>query len=103
MVDVVADLPLCRKLMQEVSTFGATARGGVHRLAASAEEGRARDWLTGWLRQNDFDVTIDPPGNVMGILTLAGPAATPSRNGSRPDSAPVGGRIDSACRRVTSR
>lgn len=96
MVDVVADLPLFRKLMQEVSTFGATARGGIHRLAASAEEGRARDWLTEWLRQNDFDVRIDPLGNIMGILTLAGSDAPLVLSGSHLDSQPMGGRFDGA-------
>jgi N-carbamoyl-L-amino-acid hydrolase len=96
MVDVVADLPLFRKLMQEVSTFGATGRGGVHRLAASADEGRARDWLTEWLRQNDFDVRIDPLGNIMGILTLAGPDAPLVLSGSHLDSQPMGGRFDGA-------
>jgi N-carbamoyl-L-amino-acid hydrolase len=96
MGDIVADLPLFRRLMQEVSAFGATARGGVHRLAASAEEGKARDWLTGWLRQNGFEVRVDPVGNIMGVLTIAGRDAPLILSGSHLDSQPMGGRFDGA-------
>lgn len=96
MAETFADLPLFRALMAKVSTFGATPGGGVHRLAASAADGQARDWFSGWLREQGFDVRVDGIGNLMGILPLAGPDAPLVLSGSHLDSQPMGGRFDGA-------
>ncbi len=81
-------------MMEEVARFGATPTGGVHRLAASAEDGQARDWMASWLAERGFDVVIDPVGNLFGILDLAGPDAPLILSGSHLDSQPNGGRFD---------
>ncbi len=83
-------------LMAEVSTFGATAAGGVHRLACSAEDGVARDWLRGVFAELGLRVVVDPIGNLFGVLDWAGADAPTVMTGSHLDSQPNGGRFDGA-------
>lgn len=75
--------------------FGATASGGVTRLAASPEEAAARDHLCDWFKANEFDIQIDSIGNIFGFLdfgTTYGDRAFYC--GSHLDSQPEGGNFD---------
>jgi len=56
--DVLSEL---HGLLARFSAIGATAEGGVTRLAASAEDGEARDLLCRWLREHGFTVMILAP------------------------------------------
>jgi len=90
--DVLSEL---HGLLARFSAIGATAEGGVTRLAASAEDGEARDLLCRWLREHGFTVMIDEVGNVFGCLDLDDTAASGAVYcGSHLDSQPNGGRFD---------
>ena len=82
--------------LDELGRIGATAGGGVCRLAASAEDGRARDWFVAKLRSEGLRVSIDAVGNIYGVAELAGPGAPLVLTGSHLDSQPTGGRYDGA-------
>lgn len=79
--------------LEAVSLIGATAGGGIHRLAGSAEDGRARDLVVEAARAAGASVRIDRVGNV--FLTV-GPADVPGGllMGSHIDSQPRAGRYD---------
>jgi N-carbamoyl-L-amino-acid hydrolase len=79
-----------------MARIGATPDGGVHRLAASAADGAARDLLAAWLTAMDMRVHVDAIGNMAGILDLAGQDAPLVMAGSHLDSQPNGGRFDGA-------
>ncbi|WP_428487128.1 Zn-dependent hydrolase [Rhodopila sp.] len=83
-------------MFNEIARLGATEAGGVHRLAASAEDAAARDRLTGWFTALGMRTLIDPIGNMAGMLELAGPNAPVVMAGSHLDSQPQGGRFDGA-------
>src|SRR5438045_5354798 len=76
--------------------IGAPAGGGGCRLAASAEDGHARDWFVARLRAEGLRVSIDAVGNIYGVAELAGPGAPLVLTGSHLDSQPSGGRYDGA-------
>ena len=82
-------------LMARFAAIGATPEGGVTRLAASSEDGAARDLLCRWLRDQGFTVRIDAVGNLFGCLDLgAGREDGALYSGSHIDSQPNGGRFD---------
>ncbi len=76
-------------------TFGATAGGGVDRLAGSAPDGEQRAWLTALLREHGFRVEFDRIGNQFGLLEMV-PGAPYVVVGSHLDSQPTAGRYDGA-------
>ncbi|MCY0386148.1 Zn-dependent hydrolase [Robbsia sp. Bb-Pol-6] len=80
-------------LFAQSCRIGATAAGGLHRLAASVDDGRARTMLCDWLRQHAFEVRVDPVGNIFGLMTFD-PAAPYVLCGSHLDSQPSAGRFD---------
>lgn len=80
--------------LEELSQIGATAAGGVHREAASAEDGRVRDWLKQRLGREGIPCRVDGVGNMFAMIDLAGPAAPAVMAGSHLDSQPNGGRYD---------
>ena len=82
-------------LMARFAAIGATAEGGVTRLAASAEDGEARDLLCRWFREQGFAVAVDGVGNIFGCLDFGEAAGTGAIYcGSHIDSQPNGGRFD---------
>jgi N-carbamoyl-L-amino-acid hydrolase len=85
-------------LFESVAAIGRTERGGLNRLAASAEEGQARDVVCAWLAERGFALQIDPVGNVYARLGLAGAGSDAPciLTGSHLDSQPRGGRYDGA-------
>ena len=78
-----------------LSTFGATAGGGVDRQAATEPDGAQRAWLHTWLTERGFDVHYDRIGNQFGLSTTV-PGAPYVLTGSHLDSQPLGGRYDGA-------
>jgi beta-ureidopropionase / N-carbamoyl-L-amino-acid hydrolase len=90
------DVAFFKRMMDEVSVFGATTAGGLCRLTASPEDGAARDWLAGVLKAAGFRVVVDLVGNMFGVLNIAGPGAPVVLAGSHLDSQPFGGRFDGA-------
>ncbi len=82
--------------IDEVGRIGATAGGGVCRLSASAEDGRARDWFVAKLRSEGLEVAVDAVGNIYGVAEIAGPGAPLVLTGSHLDSQPSGGKYDGA-------
>lgn len=90
-----ADAKLLNRLMDEVSVFGATPEGGLHRQAATADYGRARDWFCKLLEKRGYEIRIDAIGNLFAILPLDGSAHRRAiMVGSHLDSQPYGGRFD---------
>ncbi|GAA1114504.1 M20 family metallo-hydrolase [Arthrobacter flavus] len=78
-----------------LSTFGATAGGGVDRQAGSRADGEQRSWFTQLLTDNGFTVSFDQIGNQFGLLELevGKPYVVV---GSHLDSQPTAGRYDGA-------
>ena len=58
--------------LEAMARIGATAGGGVQRLALSDEDRQARDLFTRWLREIDCEVSID----AMGTFLVGGLAKT---------------------------
>jgi beta-ureidopropionase / N-carbamoyl-L-amino-acid hydrolase len=90
------DIAAFERDMAAVSAFGATPDGGVCRLSAGKEDGRARDWFVARLKAEGFDVRVDPIGNVFGLARTAAAEAPWLLTGSHLDSQPTGGKYDGA-------
>jgi N-carbamoyl-L-amino-acid hydrolase len=88
--------PELQALLDAIAVHGKTAKGGLNRLAASREEGAARDELGAWLRAREFGIRVDSVGNLFATLELAGKDAPWVLTGSHLDSQPHGGRFDGA-------
>jgi N-carbamoyl-L-amino-acid hydrolase len=84
---------LWRSLM-DLAQIGATARGGVCRLALTDLDRQGRDLVAGWLRDAGCTIEIDGVGNVFAIRR-GRPAAPPRGVGGRHnDTPPTGGQLD---------
>jgi N-carbamoyl-L-amino-acid hydrolase len=82
-------------LLAAFSACGATAGGGITRLAASPEDGQARDLMRDCLRRLGAEIRIDRVGNLFGLLPLArNPHAPLVMLGSHLDSQTRAGRLD---------
>jgi N-carbamoyl-L-amino-acid hydrolase len=77
-----------------LARFGGTDKGGVNRLALSAEEIAARAGLVAWGREIGLEPSNDAAGNL--FLRLAGrdADAPPVLVGSHIDTQPTGGKFD---------
>lgn len=82
------------ELLERLAHFGRTANDGLNRVAASREDGAARDFLCHWLRHQGCRVCVDGVGNIYGIFEIASPGAPVVLTGSHLDSQPGGGRFD---------
>ena len=81
------------ELMLRYSQIGRSSDTGVTRLAASREDGEARDFLCYWFRRHNIEIQIDEVGNVFGVIDLKqGDGALYC--GSHLDSQVNGGRFD---------
>jgi N-carbamoyl-L-amino-acid hydrolase len=83
-----------RDSFETYSAIGATEQGGLHRLALTDEDQKARDQFVDDLRNLDLDVRIDEIGNVFGRREGVDADAAPVLIGSHLDSQPYGGRFD---------
>ena len=95
MVDRSALASSFHQMFQKSASFGSMGKG-VSRVACSPEDGAVRDWFVSWLKTHDFQVIIDPIGNIFGLLEFAGSDAPLVLTGSHLDSQPNGGRFDGA-------
>jgi N-carbamoyl-L-amino-acid hydrolase len=82
--------------LMELAQIGATAKGGVCRLAASDLDGMARRLFIRWCEEAGCSVTIDHIGNIFARRPGRDPALAPVMAGSHLDTQPTGGRFDGA-------
>ena len=80
--------------MEAISAFGATAGGGVTRLALSDADRDARQQLCAWLAELGCEIHVDAMGNIFGVLPGTNRTLPPVMTGSHGDSQPLGGRFD---------
>lgn len=96
-MNALLSIDSCRLLqrLDELGRIGATAAGGVSRLALSDEDKFGRDRVVAWMKEVGLDVRIDQVGNLLGFR--AGQAdEAPVLFGSHLDSVREGGRLDGA-------
>lgn len=74
--------------------IGRAAGGGYERIAYSAADRQARDWLIREMRAVGLTVREDEIGNVIGRLEGSDPACAAIAMGSHTDSVPSGGNYD---------
>jgi N-carbamoyl-L-amino-acid hydrolase len=82
--------------LMELARIGATAKGGVCRLAASDLDGEARRLFIGWCEAAGCSVTVDRIGNIFARRPGRNAALPPVLAGSHLDTQPTGGRFDGA-------
>jgi beta-ureidopropionase / N-carbamoyl-L-amino-acid hydrolase len=80
--------------LMELAKIGATAKGGVRRLALTDLDRQGRDLVTAWLRDAGLTVTVDKIGNIFGRRRGRKPDAAPVVSGSHIDTQPSGGKFD---------
>lgn len=83
-----------RDSFETYSAIGATEQDGLHRLALTDSDRKARDQFATDLRNLDLDIRIDAIGNMFGRRDGTNPNATPVLIGSHLDTQPYGGRFD---------
>lgn len=82
--------------LMSLAQIGATAGGGVTRLALDDDDRRARDLLVQWCRDAGCTVRVDAVGNLFARRPGRDPAAAVVMTGSHLDTQPGGGRFDGA-------
>ena len=82
--------------LMTLAEVGATAGGGVCRLALSDEDKVARDLFVGWCKDAGCNVRVDAVGNIFARRPGRNSALPPVMTGSHIDSQPNGGRFDGA-------
>ena len=86
---------LWRSLM-ELARIGATAKGGVRRLALTELDRQGRDRFVGWARAAAMETRVDAIGNLFARRPGLQADAPPVVMGSHLDSQPSGGKFDGA-------
>lgn len=84
---------LWESLMQ-LARIGATAKGGVCRLALTELDKQGRDLVCQWAREAGMSVAIDQIGNVFMRRPGRNNALPPITTGSHIDTQPTGGKFD---------
>ena len=82
--------------LMELAKIGATAKGGVCRLAASDLDGAARQLFIRWCEEAGCSVAVDRIGNIFARRPGRNPELAPVMAGSHLDTQPTGGRFDGA-------
>lgn len=80
--------------LMDLARFGATAKGGVCRLALTDVDKQGRDQLIAWGRKAGLTVTIDKIGNIFMRREGENPNLPPVVMGSHIDTQPSGGKFD---------
>ncbi len=80
--------------LMDLARVGATAKGGVCRLALSELDRQGRDLVTAWAREAGMSVTVDRIGNVFMRRPGRNQALPPVMTGSHIDTQPTGGKFD---------
>lgn len=84
------------RTLGELAEIGATAAGGVARVALTDEDRAGRDRFVAWTRELGCSVHIDQMGNVFARREGADAGRLPVVIGSHLDSQPTGGKYDGA-------
>ena len=82
--------------LMRMAEIGATPRGGVRRLALSAEDGQGRERFREWCEDLGLSVRVDAIGNMFARREGRDPRRAPVLVGSHLDSQPSGGKFDGA-------
>ena len=82
--------------LHSLAEIGATAAGGVARLALTDEDRAGRDQFVTWVRELGCTVHVDQMGNLFARREGADPGRAPVVIGSHLDSQPTGGKYDGA-------
>src|SRR5216110_793677 len=82
--------------LMELARIGATAKGGVCRLAAGDLDGEARLLFIRWCEEAGCTVSVDRIGNIFARRPGRNPGLPPVMTGSHLDTQPTGGRFDGA-------
>ena len=80
--------------LEQMAQIGATAQGGVSRLALTELDRVSRDLFVEWAQAAGCVVRIDRMGNIFARRAGRNPAAAPVVTGSHADTQPKGGRYD---------
>jgi N-carbamoyl-L-amino-acid hydrolase len=80
--------------LMELAQIGATAKGGVCRLALTDLDRQGRDLVTGWARKEGMTVTVDQIGNIFMRRPGRDNSLPPVVTGSHIDTQPTGGKFD---------
>ena len=82
--------------LHSLAEIGATAAGGVARVALTDEDRAGRDQFVAWAQELDCTVHVDQMGNVFARREGTDPRRAPVVVGSHLDSQPTGGKYDGA-------
>ena len=80
--------------LMEMAKIGATAKGGVCRLALTDLDRDGRDLFVRWAREAGCTISVDRMGNVFARRAGKDDTLAPVVTGSHADSQPTGGRFD---------
>jgi len=80
--------------LMDLAQLGATAKGGVCRLALTDLDRQARDLFSQWCREAGCTVSVDQVGNIFARRHGRNPALPPVMTGSHIDTQPTGGKFD---------
>ncbi|MCE2969963.1 MAG: Zn-dependent hydrolase [Burkholderiales bacterium] len=80
--------------LHDLARIGATAKGGVCRLALSELDAQARRRVIDWAGQAGCSVRVDAIGNIFARRAGSDPQALPVATGSHIDTQPNGGKFD---------
>jgi beta-ureidopropionase / N-carbamoyl-L-amino-acid hydrolase len=80
--------------LMDLAKIGATAKGGVCRLALTDLDQQGRDLIVGWAEAAGCIVNVDQMGNVFMRRAGRNESLAPVLTGSHADSQPTGGRFD---------
>ena len=80
--------------LMDLAQLGATAKGGVCRLALTDLDRQARDLFVRWCEEAGCTVSIDGIGNIFGRRAGRNPERAPVMTGSHIDTQPTGGKFD---------
>lgn len=82
--------------LMDMAEVGATAAGGVCRLALTDEDKAGRDLFIAWCREAGCSIRIDSLGNIFARREGRDPSLAPIMTGSHLDTVPTGGKFDGA-------
>ncbi|HXX12498.1 MAG TPA: Zn-dependent hydrolase [Burkholderiales bacterium] len=80
--------------LMELAKIGATAKGGVRRLALSELDGEARNLFMRWCKDAGCSVSVDGIGNIFARRPGKNDRLPPIITGSHIDTQPSGGKFD---------
>ncbi|VVO06762.1 N-carbamoyl-L-amino-acid hydrolase [Pseudomonas fluorescens] len=80
--------------LMDLAQLGATAKGGVCRLALTDLDRQARDLFVQWCEAAGCSVSVDAIGNIFARRAGRNPDLPPVMTGSHIDTQPTGGKFD---------